>query len=46
MAKVAFWTPVSNGAPWEELWAIIKKNLLDGISHVAFFSCFIFHVIV
>lgn len=26
MAKVAFWTPVSNEAPWEELWAIIKKT--------------------
>lgn len=46
MAKVAFWTPVSNEAPREELWAIIEKNLVVGISHVAFFSCFIFHVIV
>ena len=26
MAKVAFWTPVSNEAPWEEL--LIEKDFL------------------
>ena len=36
----------SNEALWEELWAIIGENLLVDISRIAFFSCFIFDVIV
>lgn len=46
MAKVAFLTPFSNEALWEELLAIIEKTSWLVFSHIAFFSCLIFDVAV